>query len=96
VDAQSAQRNAITTRRLKQKDKQMEHIGSEYIVILNDRHLRQGLIRDTNRSPRSGFATNSTDDFRRSLAHALHGLAARVDPTSCTLDLRAAPGSTVH
>jgi hypothetical protein len=34
----------------------MEHVGSEYIVILNDPALRQGLIHDADRSHQSGRA----------------------------------------
>ena len=54
----------------------MEHIGSEYIVMFNDPQLRQGLIREANRSRRSGLATNSTHALRQWFANALHGLAA--------------------
>jgi hypothetical protein len=74
----------------------MEHIGSEYIVMFNDPQLRQGLIREANRSRRSGLATNSTHALRQWFANALHGLAARVDPTSRTADLRPAPASTIQ
>jgi hypothetical protein len=74
----------------------MESIGDCYAVILNDPELRQGLIRDAERSRRTGLTTNSTRMLRRWFALALHGLAFRVDPASRTLDLRSAPVSGIE
>jgi hypothetical protein len=68
----------------------MEHIGSEFIVVLNDPQLRQGLIRDAERSRRSGQGANGSHVLRRWFAQTLHGLASRVDPASRTLDLQSA------
>ncbi len=65
----------------------MEHVGSEYIVMLNNRQLREGLIRDANRSRLTGLATNSSHALRRWFAHTLHELASRVDPAAQTVDL---------
>jgi hypothetical protein len=53
----------------------MEHVGSEYLIILNDSQLRQGLIRDTERAHRSGQTTSGNQVVRRWLAQALHRLA---------------------
>jgi hypothetical protein len=35
--------------------RQMEHVGYEYIVILNDLQLRQGVVRDAERSHGAGM-----------------------------------------
>ena len=74
----------------------MEHIGAQYGVILNDPQLRQSLIRDADRSRRSGLAANSSQVLRRWFADTLHGLASRVDPAARPLDLRPASASTEH
>jgi len=68
----------------------MDHLGSEYAVIINDPHLRQGIIRDAGRSRRSGLGANSSQMLRRWLADALHELASCVDPAARTVDLRPA------
>jgi hypothetical protein len=73
----------------------MEHVGSEYVVILNDSQLRKGLIRDAARSRRSRVVAHGSHELRRMLAQALHWLASRVDPASRTVDPRPAPASTV-
>jgi hypothetical protein len=56
----------------------MEPLGSEYIVILNDRPLRESLVRNSASAPRTG----GSHVFRRWFAQALHGLASRVDPAT--------------
>ena len=71
----------------------MEHVGSEYIVILNDPELREGLVRDANRSRRLGHGAIGSHPFRRWFAPALHGLAYSVDPPS-RATLRPAPANT--
>ena len=65
-------------------------MGDCYAIILNDPELRRGLIRDADRSDRSGQAANS-EVLRRWFAHALHGLATHIDPASQTVDLTPAP-----
>jgi hypothetical protein len=72
----------------------MEYIGSEFIVMLNDPQIRHGMIRDAERSPRSGQGAKGSHVLRRWFAQTLHGLASRVDPASHTLDLQPAPTST--
>ncbi len=72
----------------------MEHIGSEFIVILNDPQIRQGMLRDAERSPRSGQGVKGSHMLRRWFAQMLHGLAFRVHPACHTLDLQPAPTST--
>ncbi len=65
----------------------MEHVGSEYIVMLNNRQIREGLIRDADSSGGAGQAANSSEVLRRWFAHTLHELASRVDPAAQTVDL---------
>ncbi len=74
----------------------MEHLGACYGVILNDPQLRQGVMRDADRSRRSTLVAHSSHVLRRRFADALHGLASRVDPGPRTLDLRPARASTVQ
>jgi hypothetical protein len=74
----------------------MENIGDCYAVILHDPELRKTLIRDTERSRRTGPGANSTRVLRRWFALALQGLAFRVDPALRTLDLRPAPPSRIE
>ena len=69
----------------------MEHVGSEYLIILNDPQLREGLIHDAERSHRFEQNASSRQVLWRWLACVLTGLAARVEPTSATLDPRPAP-----
>jgi len=66
----------------------MEHVGTEYLIILNDPQLRQGLIRDADRSRRSDQTARSQQVLRRWLAHSLNGLALRLEPTSPNPDPR--------
>jgi len=66
----------------------MGYVGSEYIVVLNDPQLRQGLIRGADRPRRSGRADRRGSVLRHWFAHVLHALASRVEPTSRTLDLQ--------
>ena len=73
----------------------MEHLAW-YGFIFNDPELRNGQIRDAERSRRTGLTTNSTQVLRRWFALALHGLAFRVDPASRTVDLRPAPVSGIE
>jgi hypothetical protein len=73
----------------------MESIGGCYAFILSDPELRQGLIRDAERSRRRGLTANSSHVLRRWFVDALHGLASRVDPAPRTLEFRPAPSSTL-
>jgi len=79
----------------KNGDRFMEHLAW-YGFIFNDPELRNGQIRDAERSRRTGLTTNSTQVLRRWFADALHGLASRVDPAPRTLDFRPAPSSTLQ
>jgi hypothetical protein len=74
----------------------MESMGDCYAFILSDPKLRQGLIRDAERSRRRGLTANSTRVLRRWFALALHGLAFRVDPAPRPLDLPPAPASRIE
>jgi hypothetical protein len=58
----------------------MEPVGAEYAVILNDAHLRQGLIRDS--EPRRWPLPKPERNLRirHWLALALYGIASHVDP----------------
>jgi hypothetical protein len=58
----------------------MELVGATHGVIVNDPHLQQSLIRDSQRShpPRPNRERNFR--IRHWLALALHGLASRIDP----------------
>jgi hypothetical protein len=69
-------------------------LGTEYFVILSDPQLRQGMLRDAERSRRAGQGAQAGHVLRRWLAQTLHRLASRVDPASHTLDLQPAPTST--
>ncbi len=51
-----------------------------YAVILDDPHLRNGLIREAERSRRARHGSSSLLRLRVWFAHALRGLAARVEP----------------
>jgi hypothetical protein len=72
----------------------METPGAAWAVILSNPELRQGLIREATRARRSGRAASRGPALRRLFAHALHGLAFRVDPISRTPDLRPAPAQS--
>jgi len=74
----------------------MEHIGSEYLVILSDPLLRAGLIRDAERSRQSRHGASAIHTVRRWFARALHTVAACINPASRTVDLQPAPASTVR
>ena len=64
----------------------MEHLGAAYGVILNDPQLREGLIRDAERSRRSGGGADRGHALRGWFAHVLHRLAARIDPAAGSLE----------
>jgi hypothetical protein len=74
----------------------MEHCGAEYAVILHDPDLRDGLIREAQRSRRSPRIASGNRATRRWLAAALRGVASRIEPVPGVLDPRAAPGGVVH
>ena len=69
----------------------MGYVGSEYIVVLNDPQLRQGLIRGAGGPRQSGRANGRGPVLRRWFAHVLRALASRVEPTSRALDLQPTP-----
>jgi len=69
----------------------VESMGDCYAVILNDSELCRGLICDADSSGRSAQAANSSEILQQWFAHALHGLASRVDPASQTVGLTPAP-----
>ena len=69
---------------------QMEYSGAVYAVILNDPGLRQGLVREAQRSRRAAQGTAASQALRVWLSATLHVLAARVDPTSGVLEPRSA------
>jgi hypothetical protein len=57
----------------------MEHIGSEYIVILSDRQLRDRLITEAADSARSTEKSRAST-LRLRLADALRALTIRIEP----------------
>ena len=58
----------------------MEHMGSEYLVILNDRQLRAGLIADAEQSPWSAEKSPASVRLRFRLAHILRAVAIYIAP----------------
>jgi hypothetical protein len=65
----------------------MEFVGAAQGVILNDSHLREGLIRDSGRFRPRQPKSKRNFRIRRWLALALHGLASRIDPVVRVPDL---------
>lgn len=58
----------------------MEHIGCEYIVILNDSRLRDGLIARVKQSGQSSEKARASVRLRFGLARALCALGSRIEP----------------
>ena len=58
----------------------MEHIGSEYLVILNDRQLRAGLIADAEQSRWSAEKSQASVRLRFRMAHILRAVAIHIAP----------------
>jgi hypothetical protein len=65
----------------------MEFVGAAHGVILNDSHLREGLIHDSGRFRARPPKPKRNFRIRRWLALALHGLASRIDPVVRVPDL---------
>jgi hypothetical protein len=66
----------------------MELVGAAHGIILNDPHLREGLIRDSERARPRRPKQKRNFRIRRWLALALHGLASRIDPAVRAHELR--------
>jgi hypothetical protein len=58
----------------------LEHLGSEYGVIVNDPRLRVALMDEAGRSVRSADKPRASARIRVRIAHALHVLALRIEP----------------
>jgi len=59
----------------------VQHLGSEYGVILNDPKLRGGLIAEAERSQqRPADKPRASMRLRLRLAHTLRALAIRIEP----------------
>jgi hypothetical protein len=55
----------------------VEHIGSEFGIILNNPELRDGFVAEAERAQR---AQQARVQLRVRLANALHALAIRIEP----------------
>jgi hypothetical protein len=73
----------------------MGYVGTEYIVVLNDPQLRQGLIRGADGPCQPGRANSRGPVLRHWFALMLHALASRIEPTARTPDLQPAPGTAL-
>ena len=60
----------------------MEDFATYYAIVLNNPELREGLIREAERSRRFGQNSSTSRLVRGWLARTLRGLAAHVEPSA--------------
>ena len=74
----------------------MDHLGSEYAILLHEKELREGLMRGARRARGPSRTAKGPLELRRRLAGALHAAASWIGPEPSAVGPRPAPGGAMR